>query len=190
MESVKKDSEISGKITTPEAQKFKCTKCDEEYTLKKHLRKHILDHHPIVIECGLCDESFAENWKYEVHVATHEKEREFCFDRCDHRFYSRWRLEKNRQSHDDKNQKCCHYYNNGKPCPYEFVGCKFKHEVSKNCINQGRCYRKLCQFRHRHEQDNGVERNKVWKCTQLNWSDEPCAFASTVKVRYDNHTIA
>ena len=45
--------------------------------------------------------------------------------------------------------KHCHFFNNGKPCIYEDIGCMFLHEESdqckfKNCINN------LCPFKHNH----------------------------------------
>ena len=44
--------------------------------------------------------------------------------------------------------KFCHYYNNDKPCPYDKVGCKFKHENAPECRFNLRCTFKLCQFTH------------------------------------------
>ena len=47
-----------------------------------------------------------------------------------------------------KNKKCCHFYNNDKICPYEEIGCKFKHEVSNKCRYDKNCHIKLSQFKH------------------------------------------
>ena len=44
--------------------------------------------------------------------------------------------------------KYCHYFNNSKHCPFEEVGCMFKHAVSENCRFKKNCKIKLCQFQH------------------------------------------
>ena len=44
--------------------------------------------------------------------------------------------------------KFCHYFNNDKPCPYDEVGCKFKHETAPECRCNLKCTFKLCQFTH------------------------------------------
>ena len=38
--------------------------------------------------------------------------------------------------------------NKSKPCQYEALGCKFKHEISPQCYYQNKCRVKLCQFKH------------------------------------------
>ena len=87
--------------------------------------------------------------------------------------------------------KICHYFNDGKSCPYEDLGCKFKHKVSKECPFQDKCYRKLCQYKHTDMgKDHREELIKEWKCEELNWSDEPCAFKSTLRIRFKNHMTA
>ena len=44
--------------------------------------------------------------------------------------------------------KYCHYFNNQKSCPFELLGCKFKHEESPTCKFQNR-FNSLCPFRHK-----------------------------------------
>ena len=44
--------------------------------------------------------------------------------------------------------KYCHYYNNGKLCPYFEVGCMFKHEESEKCNFDKQCRFTLCQYKH------------------------------------------
>ena len=43
--------------------------------------------------------------------------------------------------------KYCHHYNNKKTCPFELLGCKFKHEESPLCKFKN-CFNPLCQFKH------------------------------------------
>ena len=44
-------------------------------------------------------------------------------------------------------ERFCHYYNNQKNCPYEDIGCKFKHEWAPDCKFLT-CKNILCQFKH------------------------------------------
>ena len=44
-------------------------------------------------------------------------------------------------------ERYCHYYNNGKICPFEEIGCKFRHEHSPACTFK-KCSNSLCQYRH------------------------------------------
>ena len=42
----------------------------------------------------------------------------------------------------------CHYFNNNKVCPFNDIGCMFKHSESDKCRFGENCQFKLCQFRH------------------------------------------
>ena len=44
--------------------------------------------------------------------------------------------------------KHCHYFNNDKVCPYEEIGCMFRHEKSEPCKYKEFCKNKLCPFQH------------------------------------------
>ena len=46
-------------------------------------------------------------------------------------FMSKFRLEKHKQMHLNVAIKTCHYFKRNKPCPYEILGCKFRHEEEK-----------------------------------------------------------
>ena len=59
----------------------------------------------------------------------------------------KWRMEKHTSDHM-VDIKFCHYFNNDKPCPYDKIGCKFKHEISPECRYNLKCTFKLCQFTH------------------------------------------
>ena len=86
-----------------------------------------------------------ENHLLEAHLKTHNEMQPFSCDKCEKKFYLKWRLEKHRGSHYTK--KLCHYYNNQKACPYEDIGCMFRHEVSSLC-RFSTCNNILCQYRH------------------------------------------
>ena len=55
-------------------------------------------------------------------------------------------LKKHMLIHTDQAQ-CCHYYKNGKLCPFDEIGCMFRHEDADQCRTRT-CTRKLCQNKH------------------------------------------
>ena len=55
------------------------------------------------------------------------------FDVCSNEFVLEWRLSKHQIKHRNDTQKKRHYYNNGKNCPYDEIGCMFAHEQSDMC---------------------------------------------------------
>ena len=57
-------------------------------------------------------------------------------------------LKKHVESHADEAPKFCHYFNNGKKCPFEHIGCMFLHQDSERCYFGVDCRNKLCQFKH------------------------------------------
>ena len=56
--------------------------------------------------------------------------------------------------------KFCHYFNNDKECPFETLGCMFKHQDAPQCKYSDKCLKTLCQFKHKEEKDQ----NKCKKC--------------------------
>ena len=44
---------------------------------------------------------------------------------------TKWRLRKHVRIHLNKFTKICHYFKTGKHCPFEELGCKFLHNVTK-----------------------------------------------------------
>ena len=83
----------------------------------------------------------------ESHMRSHEQVKQFKCNLCEKTYYVLWRMKKHLESHEVVN-KYCHYFNNKDSCPYDAVGCKFKHEVSMGCKYDERCRFKLCQFKH------------------------------------------
>ena len=121
--------------------------CDKIVKVKPNLKEHTRSMHPKTYECEICDETFMESWKMEEHLEHHGNERPFKCSICNKGFYMKWRMEKHTSDHR-ADVKFCHYFNNGKPCPYEKVGCKFKHETAPECRFNLKCTFKLCQFTH------------------------------------------
>ena len=127
--------------------KFNCKECGESFSGKRDLTKHIKQSHAKDYKCKICEETFNKSWSFELHSKSHEEIVPFKCNTCDKDFYSKWRLNKHVLSHGVKG-KFCHYFNNGKICPFEEIGCKFKHEISKNCRYDKKCHINLCQFKH------------------------------------------
>ena len=106
----------------------------------KHLKSY---------ECSECDQIFDHSFALENHlVMVHEKEKPYECILCKARFVFKWRYMKHKNSHEETNQRTCHYYNNGKECPYVNIGYKFLHEDASLCKFATKCQRLLCQFKH------------------------------------------
>ena len=71
----------------------------------------------------------------------------FKCQKFDREFLLQWRIEKHKNSYA-KVTKYWHYFNNDKVCPYNDIGCMFKHEESHRCKFNEDCKFKLCQFKH------------------------------------------
>ena len=78
----------------------------------------------------------------------HDIRKEFKCNRCDSQFFLEWGLNRHLRGHDEVNRKFYHYFNNGKLCPFDESGCKFKHEDSEICIYGQDCTNLLCQYQH------------------------------------------
>ena len=101
------------------------------------------------IKCKLCDESFNRNSDLESHIKlSHEDHEVFQCQQCDKCFVLNWRLQKHIKLHSEEPVKTCHYFNNGRTCPFEELGCKFLHQEAKICTLGQNCNRRLCPFRH------------------------------------------
>ena len=78
----------------------------------------------------------------------------FACEECEKQFHLHWRLQKHVLIHSpDSEAHFCQYFNNNKKCPFQNVGCMFKHEKSGKCrfLN---CTWKLCEFEHCEVQNN------------------------------------
>ena len=138
-----------------------CKKCDKSYDSGKNLKMHLRDMHPITIQCSFCENSFVNNCELEDHIKScHSEIKPFECDQCEKKFVLRWRMEKHRINHTDQNMKKCHYFNNGKVCPFEDIGCMFAHVISGDCKFGNACRNKLCSFRHTFENERNLDKLK------------------------------
>ena len=146
-ESDKKKSDIN---------KLNCKECGKEMESKNSMSDHIRKHHPKLHNCDNCDEKFNDSWRLELHKKTHKNITPLKCNICEKHFYVNWRLKKHIASHNESN-KFCHYFNNDKVCPFEEVGCKYKHAISENCKYDKNCRFKLCQFKHTNKNETGKD---------------------------------
>ena len=79
----------------------------------------------------MCGETFSFTYELEIHLKKHKVETFKC-EKCEKTFYLKWRLEKHKKAHDLVDVKFWHYFNINKPCPFDEVGCMFRHDKSKN----------------------------------------------------------
>ena len=101
-------------------------------------------------KCDLCGKGFNECHALETHlIKDHGRTKSFTCEMCNAKFVERLRFGKHVRMHKHEfNIRHCHYFNNGKPCPFEEYGCKFLHKESKLCHYGVSCEMNMCQFRH------------------------------------------
>ena len=145
-ESVKND--VNG-------EKYHCKRCDSNFKHKHELKVHIRESHKKETKCTVCGETFSFTHELEIHLKKHEVETLKC-EKCDKTFYLKWRLEKHKKAHDLVDIRFCHYFNNSKHCPYDEVGCMFRHDKSQECKFQKECRFKLCQYMHSCNEKNNL----------------------------------
>ena len=81
-------------------------------------------------ECDICDAKFKIISDLEKHIkASHEDYQEFeCYE-CSKKFVTEWRLRKHRKIHSDEKTRPCLYFKNQISCPFDELGCKFRHST-------------------------------------------------------------
>ena len=132
---------------------IKCDECGDTFYKKIDLRTHIQQLHPKHISCDVCSEMFQESWKYEVHLESHEKTKDYRCDICGKTFFLEWRLKQHMKVHTNPHLRNCHYFNNNLVCPFDAIGCKFKHSHSELCSSPKSCKTKLCHKKHEGNQN-------------------------------------
>ena len=127
-----------------------CKVCKKRFKVREDLVCHMKsDHEPRLIVCKICNTNFDDNFKLEDHLMNeHQKSKQKECDFCEKKFLFGWRLRKHMYIHNGGKQRMCHFFNNGKICPFEERGCKFLHVESKECKSKTTCNTTMCQFRH------------------------------------------
>ena len=131
---------------------WKCKHCNDEFTANIDMMRHLKAMHRRHSECKQCHKKFVTSSLLEHHMKDeHGTIQKYQCDECGKTFHFKWRLENHTKMHNietkDKIRKC-HYFNNKKNCPFEMLGCKFRHEESTNCKYNDKCKFDKCQFRH------------------------------------------
>ena len=140
---------------TDQVKSHNCSKCDQTFTSRKSLKKHIADNHASRISCKLCDEAFSKNFELELHIKSdHASPEIFQCEVCDKTFVLKWRLDKHKRNHSDQKRKRCPYFNNNLVCPFSDLGCMFEHAPSVKCMFDNKCSVKLCQYQHSKSESN------------------------------------
>ena len=161
------NSKLEVKTTQPENRSIKCKSCQNLFKTKTELTTHIYENHPKQLKCDMCEYACSEWYEMEKHMlAMHSVNKNFKCNRCEKSFVTEWRLKKHMQMHD-KQTKFCHYFNNGKPCPYEDIGCMYKHALPGKCKSSV-CENYLCQFEHEDAIDTIDNDEIVEEYSQIN----------------------
>ena len=102
----------------------------------------------LLLLCEHCETKLARAIDLETHMVNHGLLQKHSCELCGKKFHLKWRLRKHVKIHcQEAKAKYCHYFNNQKECPFNPVGCMYKHEKSGLCSKQS-CSNKLCEFEH------------------------------------------
>ena len=168
------------RISKNQIQSIKCKECDIAFTDKAGLKRHMHATHPKIYKCKDCDKAFDECWKFEMHVKDHDSEEEFKCDICNKSFFLEWRFRQHLRGHHDSGRKFCHYFNNDKLCPFQLIGCKFKHENSQLCVYGKRCQTYLCQHKHSIEEAISLNEQSIdTTVSEISDLQGTCSFISS-----------
>ena len=136
-----------------------CKKCDKSFETMKELKSHKRNTHQAKYICTHCDVEFRHLNEMEKHkISTHGQTDKHKCESCEMEFISEIRLRNHINSHKYAT-KYCHFFNNGKECIYEELGCKFRHEKSEMCKFRDKCKKLLCGYRHTETMINLVQPN-------------------------------
>ena len=124
------------------------------------MKIHKKTQHLKTFRCKKCDETFHVSKDLEIHIKSHRNCEEFKCDDCEKVFYLKWRLSKHKEIHNKDSLRHCHYYDNGKSCPLEEVGCMFLQKDSAPCKFGIMCKNNLCQYK-REVQNNNDDESKL-----------------------------
>ena len=142
--------------------------------------------HKKFIKCRKCDETFDETFQLENHMKEHEVQTFKC-EVCEKSFYIKWRLEKHKTMHQQSDVKFCHYFNNEKLCPFEEIGCMFRHAKAEPCKFKNSCKSYLCQFQHPQEVNDDTLNEEEVQSNENSSGKFKCEFICEVENDLDDH---
>ena len=164
-----------------------CRKCEEIFKDKESLDNHIKVKHDTCFTCEVCDEKFGARWKLEIHLTEHRIDNLFKYDQCNSALFLQSRLRQHMNGHRKPDRKYCHYFNNSKLCPFEVIGCKFRHENSGACTYENACRLQKCQYKHEDNLDNNPK-NGCEKTDEMENSVELHSFSTSTPKISTNET--
>ena len=137
----------------------KCEKCEQEFASNKILKDHIKKMHSQSKKCKFCEETFVKCSDLEEHLQNfHYDATQYECEDCGKKIVLEWRMKKHKILHEESASiKYCHYFNNKTVCPYEKIGCMFRHNQSRECKFGKQCHIKLCQFQHNSAEETEKE---------------------------------
>ena len=104
-------------------KKLKVKLLNDEYLDEK-------ENHALHIKCNLCILKFRNTSELEKHIKwEHAGYESFECESCKKKLLTKFRLKKHMKMHLNVNTKICHYYKGNKSCPYDELGCKFRHKL-------------------------------------------------------------
>ena len=78
--------------TKDQAKSFTGNLCNMYFSTTQKFREHNKKQHPNVITCEKCKKTFDASWKWEIHMKSHNLEKEFSCDQCKKQFNRRSNL--------------------------------------------------------------------------------------------------
>ena len=80
----------------------------------------------------MCIKRFKHFTDLELHIKKeHSNNEEHKCNQCEKSFVTRWRLRKHTRIHSEQYTKSCKYFIRSRSCPFEELGCKFSHDMSR-----------------------------------------------------------
>ena len=151
---IKKYDDLEKDVKEQRKDHFQCNKCKERFSTTKELKKH--KQRSVVcqasFECDQCELTYTSENQLSRHKQKHGK---FSCKECDREFNFEGLLEPHIEVVHKTMKIFCHYFNNGKDCPFD-EQCIFAHEDAKDCLFGNDCERMKCMFKHEeHFQDDG-----------------------------------
>ena len=80
----------------------------------------------------MCESRFCKFSDLELHIKQeHGNDPKQNCDKCEKSFVTAWRLRKHARIHSEKFTKTCKFFNRKTFCPFEELGCMFRHDISR-----------------------------------------------------------
>ena len=165
-------------------ERFKCDKCDQNFSRKSYLKKHRETHNAssVINKCNHCGKISKTVECLKLHIKMVHSEKRIKCDECEKMFSTDWKLNNHKkQVHVLKSFKCdqCKYRTKTKENLKYHI--KTIHDGIRN--NCGKC--NLCDFQgsssHLKQHKKSVHENKK------NWFCKACSYSTYFKHSFQRH---